>query len=139
MWGRVARLVLVGASLGGMAVAKRAAALAAAAVVIVGAPPGRSAFALRVSDAEMAAVTAPKLFVVSADDANVPPAQTRPVRQFEAPAQGSLAERRGVQRFVDRSQKSVRRQGAIRPGSQAPSAAVQAVHVPGQPSPMRAQ
>jgi fermentation-respiration switch protein FrsA (DUF1100 family) len=72
-----ARLVLIGASLGGMAVAKRAAALDADAVVIIGSPNRRPEFALRVTDAEMAAVTAPKLFIVSADDTEVPPEQSR--------------------------------------------------------------
>jgi predicted alpha/beta hydrolase len=48
------RLVLIGASLGGMAVAKRAKALDADAVVIIGAPNRRPEFALRVTDAEIA-------------------------------------------------------------------------------------
>jgi pimeloyl-ACP methyl ester carboxylesterase len=73
------RLVLVGASLGGMAVAKLADPVGADAVIILGAPNRRSEFALRVTDAEMAAITAPKLFIVSEDDPNVPPEQTRPL------------------------------------------------------------
>ena len=79
------RLVLVGASLGGMAVAKTAAAAQADAVVIMSAPNRRTEFDLQVTDADIAAVAAPKLFVVSEDDPNVPPAQTRPL--FDAAAQ----------------------------------------------------
>jgi dienelactone hydrolase len=71
------RLVLVGASLGGMAVAKRAAALHADAVVVIGSPNRRPEFDLRVTNAEVAAITVPKLFIVSADDSEVPPEQSR--------------------------------------------------------------
>ena len=79
------RLVLIGASLGGMAVAKTAAAARADAVVIIGAPNRRIEFDLQVTDRDIAAITAPKLFIVSEDDPNVPPAQTRPL--FEAAAE----------------------------------------------------
>jgi uncharacterized protein len=72
------RLVLVGASLGGMATAKLAARLRADAVVVIASPGDRqAAFQLRVEPAELTAITAPKLFVASDDDPNVDIAETR--------------------------------------------------------------
>jgi pimeloyl-ACP methyl ester carboxylesterase len=61
-----AKLVLVGASMGGMATAKVAAAEKPTAVVIVSAP--QSFMGLEVSDDEVKAITAPKLFIGSEQD-----------------------------------------------------------------------
>jgi esterase/lipase len=71
------RVILVGASLGGMLTAKVAGALAVDGAVIMAAPADRRDFDLRVEDAELAAIAAPKLFVVSEADATVDPAETR--------------------------------------------------------------
>jgi len=71
------RVILIGASLGGMLTAKVAGALAVDGAVIMAAPADRRDFDLRVEDAELAAITAPKLFVVSDADPTVDPAETR--------------------------------------------------------------
>jgi pimeloyl-ACP methyl ester carboxylesterase len=60
------KLVLVGASMGGMATAKVAAVEKPAAVVIMSAP--QSFMGLAVSDDEVKAITAPKLFIGSEQD-----------------------------------------------------------------------
>jgi esterase/lipase len=71
------RVILIGASLGGMLTAKVAGALAVDGAVIMAAPADRRDFDLRVEDAELAAIAAPKLFVVSEADPTVDPADTR--------------------------------------------------------------
>ncbi len=72
------RLILIGASLGGMATAKLAARVRADAVVVIASPGDRqAAFQLRIEPAELTAITAPKLFVASDDDPNVDIAETR--------------------------------------------------------------
>jgi pimeloyl-ACP methyl ester carboxylesterase len=71
------RVILIGASLGGMLTAKVAGALAVDGAVIMAAPADRRDFDLRVEDAELAAIAVPKLFVVSDADPTVAPAQTR--------------------------------------------------------------
>jgi uncharacterized protein len=71
------RVVLIGASLGGMATAKAAGALAVDGIVVMAAPADRPDFEMRVDAAELAAVAAPKLFVASDGDPTVDPAQTR--------------------------------------------------------------
>jgi alpha-beta hydrolase superfamily lysophospholipase len=70
-------LVLVGASLGGMATAKAAAVEKPAAMVILAAPVDLSEFGFRVERSELQAITAPKLFVGSQDDNTVAFAKTR--------------------------------------------------------------
>jgi uncharacterized protein len=70
------RLVLIGASLGGLATAKVAGGAGAAAVVIIAAPSGLPAYGFAVDPAEMAALTMPSLFASSVDDPIVPLAQT---------------------------------------------------------------
>jgi fermentation-respiration switch protein FrsA (DUF1100 family) len=71
------RVVLIGASLGGMAVGKVAGTVGAAAVVILSAPFDLSEYGFVVTPADIAAVTAPKLFVASEQDLTVPIAETR--------------------------------------------------------------
>jgi pimeloyl-ACP methyl ester carboxylesterase len=71
------RVILIGASLGGMVTAKAAGALAVDGVVIMAAPGDRPDFDMRVDAAELAAVAAPKLFIVSDGDPTVDPAETR--------------------------------------------------------------
>ncbi len=72
------RVILIGASLGGMATAKVAARLRADGVVIIASPIDRqTTLQLRVEPAELTAITASKLFVASDDDANVDIAETR--------------------------------------------------------------
>lgn len=70
------RLVLIGASLGGMATAKVAGGAGADAVAILSAPPDLPAYQFAVDPAELAALTMPSLFVSSVDDTVVPLAQT---------------------------------------------------------------
>jgi esterase/lipase len=72
-----ARVILIGASLGGMVTAKTAGALAVDGIVIMAAPADRPDFEMRVDAAELAAVAAPKLFVASDGDPTVDPAETR--------------------------------------------------------------
>src|SRR5258705_9492452 len=71
------RIVLIGASLGGITVGKVAAAAHAACVVIVSAEQDLSDYGLTVTPAELAAMTQPKLFVASRDDTNTPYELTR--------------------------------------------------------------
>jgi fermentation-respiration switch protein FrsA (DUF1100 family) len=71
------RIVLVGASLGGIATGKVAGPAGAAAVVVLSAPRELTDYDLVVSPAELAPVTAPKLFVASEADDTVPLAATR--------------------------------------------------------------
>jgi dipeptidyl aminopeptidase/acylaminoacyl peptidase len=70
-------LVLVGASLGGMATAKAAASEKPAAMVIMASPVDLPDFGFRVEERELQAITAPKLFIGSEDDHNVPLAATK--------------------------------------------------------------
>jgi len=71
------RVVLIGASLGGMATAKAGAVVRADALVIIAAPVDLREFQFRVEPGELAASTAPKLFVASDDDRTVDAASTR--------------------------------------------------------------
>jgi uncharacterized protein len=71
------RLVLVGASLGGMATAKAAGEIGAAGVVVISAPAAEPGIGLTVEAAELAAMTGPKLFIASEADPVVPMAETR--------------------------------------------------------------
>jgi pimeloyl-ACP methyl ester carboxylesterase len=71
------RIVLVGASLGGIATGKVAGPAGAAAMVVLSAPRELTDYDLVVSPAELAAVTVPKLFVASEADGTVPWAATR--------------------------------------------------------------
>lgn len=71
------RVVLVGASLGGITAGKVAAAARADALVVLSAGSDLSAYGLVVSDAELAAVRGPKLFVASEQDSIVALADTR--------------------------------------------------------------
>ena len=75
------KLVLVGASLGGMATAKAAAVEQPAAIVIIASPMDLSEFDFRVEQSELNAITAPKLFIGSEDDKTVPLAETQ--RRFD--------------------------------------------------------
>lgn len=70
------RLVLIGASLGGMATAKVAGSVRADAVVIISAPAELPAYGFMVDPAEIAGLAAPSLFVSSVDDSVVPLGQT---------------------------------------------------------------
>src|SRR4051812_20047562 len=65
-----ARIVLIGASLGGITVGKVGAQVGAAAVVILSAEQELAGYGLAVSPAELAALTVPKLFVASEEDTN---------------------------------------------------------------------
>jgi pimeloyl-ACP methyl ester carboxylesterase len=71
------QIVLVGASLGGMATAKVAGESRAAAVIIMAAPLSARGLTVRVEDAELRAMTMPKLFVSSENDSTVAPADAR--------------------------------------------------------------
>jgi pimeloyl-ACP methyl ester carboxylesterase len=75
------QIVLVGASLGGMATAKASAAEDPAAVVIIASPMDLSEFDFRVEESELAAITAPKLFISSDNDSVVPFSETQ--RMFD--------------------------------------------------------
>lgn len=75
------KLVLVGASLGGMATAKVAAVENPAAMVILASPVDLAAYDFRVEESELKAITAPKLFIGSEGDTTVPFAETR--RMFD--------------------------------------------------------
>ena len=61
-------LVLVGASLGGMATAKVAATEKPVAVVIMAAPMSANGLDFRVEESEVTQITAPKLFIYSEDE-----------------------------------------------------------------------
>jgi len=76
---RSTRLALVGASLGGMTSAKVAGAAGAAAVILIACPLDIDGYDFRVTDQELAALTAPKLVIASQDDNIVPFAKTRAV------------------------------------------------------------
>ena len=67
------QVALVGASMGGVATAKAAAAIGASAVVIIAAPMQVPGVDLSVSPAELQAILAPKLFVTSENDDTVSP------------------------------------------------------------------
>lgn len=71
------QIVLVGASLGGMATAKVAGEAQAAAVIIMASPLSAKGLAVRVEDSELQALTMPKLFVSTERDAVVAPAEAR--------------------------------------------------------------
>jgi dienelactone hydrolase len=71
------RVVLIGASLGGMVTAKAAGSLDVAGAAIIAAPGDRPDFEMRIEPAELAAIKAPKLFVASDGDSNVPAAETK--------------------------------------------------------------
>jgi alpha-beta hydrolase superfamily lysophospholipase len=75
-----ARVVLMGASLGGLTVGKVAGAVGAAATVVLSSPADLSTYGpytLAVSDAELAAMAGPKLFIASEQDSNARYADTR--------------------------------------------------------------
>jgi uncharacterized protein len=71
------RVVLIGASLGGITVGKVAGSVRPAAVVVLSSPQELSAYGLVVSAPELEAMAGPKLFIASEQDTTVPPAQTR--------------------------------------------------------------
>jgi hypothetical protein len=71
------RVLLVGASLGGITTGKVAGRLGAAGVVVLSAPRELSEYDLVVGPDELAAVTGPALFVASEQDDTVPLAATR--------------------------------------------------------------
>jgi dienelactone hydrolase len=74
------RVVLMGASLGGLTVGKVAGSVGAAASVVLSSPADLSTYGqytLAVSDAELAAMAGPKLFVASEQDTNARFADTR--------------------------------------------------------------
>jgi dienelactone hydrolase len=71
------RIVLIGASLGGITVGKVGAQVGAAAVVIMSAEQDLVGYGLAVSPAELAALRVPKLFVASEEDTNTEFALTR--------------------------------------------------------------
>jgi fermentation-respiration switch protein FrsA (DUF1100 family) len=70
-------IVLVGASLGGIAVGKVAGATGAAAAAVLSSPQDLSEYGLVVTPAELAGLTAPKLFIASVQDTNVRIDETR--------------------------------------------------------------
>lgn len=74
---RGTRLVLVGASLGGMMLARLGGGSGAAALVVVASPPDLPDYGFAVTDAELAALTMPTLFLSARDDDTVPLAATR--------------------------------------------------------------
>jgi pimeloyl-ACP methyl ester carboxylesterase len=71
------RIVLIGASLGGITTGKLAARLRATSVVIISAEQDLVGYGLGVSPAELAAMTQPKIFIASQDDTNTAYADTR--------------------------------------------------------------
>jgi len=71
------RIVLIGASLGGIVTGKIGGAVRADAVAIVSAPPDLAEYGLTITPAELAGLTQPKLFVASRADATVPYERTR--------------------------------------------------------------
>jgi len=71
------RLVLIGASLGGMATAKVAGSARPAAVVVMASPLDLAEADFRITPRELAAMTSPKLVVASDADTSVPYAATR--------------------------------------------------------------
>jgi uncharacterized protein len=75
----VTRIVLIGASLGGMVTAKAARAARAHAIAIIAAPADRPDFDLTVAPADLRGVTGPKLFIASDSDPTVAAAETRTI------------------------------------------------------------
>jgi uncharacterized protein len=71
------RIVLIGASLGGMVTAKAAKGTRADAVAIIAAPADRPDFDLSVAPADLRAIAGPKLFIASDNDPTVAAAETR--------------------------------------------------------------
>jgi esterase/lipase len=71
------RIVLIGASLGGMVTAKAARSARAEGVVIIAAPADRPDFDLSVTDSDLAGTAGPKLFIASDNDPTVAAAETR--------------------------------------------------------------
>jgi pimeloyl-ACP methyl ester carboxylesterase len=71
------QVVLVGASMGGMATAKTAASAQASAAIILAAPLDASVVGVVVQPEELQAITAPKLFITSEDDKTVKPEALR--------------------------------------------------------------
>ncbi len=69
----VQKIVMAGASLGGMATAKAAAAGEASAVIILASPMEAPGIGLQVELAELQAIAAPKLFITSDNDGTVSP------------------------------------------------------------------
>lgn len=78
-------VVLVGASLGGMATAKAAALVKPDAIVIMSAPMSANGLEMQVMSDELQAISAPKLFIGSQDDTTVAHAELR--RMFDAAPQ----------------------------------------------------
>jgi dienelactone hydrolase len=77
-------VVLVGASLGGIAVAKAAAVAEPRAVIILAAPLGHPDLEINVSAGELRAATAPKLFIAAEDDQAVPASETQAMYDLAA-------------------------------------------------------
>ena len=75
--GGASRLVLVGASLGGIAGVKVAASVGAAAVIVLSSPADVAEYGFGVTDQELAALTVPKLVIAARDDRTVPHSATR--------------------------------------------------------------
>lgn len=71
------QLVLIGASLGGMATTKVAATVQPVAMIVLSAPADLPEFDFQVTASELAALTMPKLFIASQDDSIVPLAATQ--------------------------------------------------------------
>ncbi len=71
------QVVVIGASLGGLAAAKIAAPAELDGLVVLGAPMGDPALTIAVTPEELAAATMPKLFILSANDTTVPAAKTQ--------------------------------------------------------------
>jgi pimeloyl-ACP methyl ester carboxylesterase len=74
-----AKIVLIGASLGGMATSKVAGAAGAAAAVLMASRLDLSDYSFRVTEQELAAMTMPKLVLTSDADSTTAPALTREV------------------------------------------------------------
>lgn len=77
-------IVLLGASLGGMATAKVAATIQPAAMIVMSSPAALLEFDLQVTADELSAITAPKLFIASQDDTIVPSAATQQMYDLAA-------------------------------------------------------
>jgi uncharacterized protein len=106
------RLALVGASLGGMATAKVGGAAGAAAVVLMACPMTIDGYAFRITEAELAALTGPKLVIVSDGDSIVPPAKTRAIYdQVPGPKdfQSFSGTAHGVQLFATDQREAVQK------------------------------
>lgn len=70
-------IVLLGASLGGMATAKVAGTIQPAAMIVMSSPADLLEFDFQVTADDLAAITAPKLFIASQDDTIVPSSATQ--------------------------------------------------------------